>query len=210
MAKGFDTQTNCGAIGPEIKAAGYDFVGRYLSKFSHKVIARTEAEALSAAGLMIVLVYEDAPTAASYFTPDRGTQDGTRAAQQASLLGAPDAATIYFTVDYDAAENDLTSAIIPYFQSVVGSLRGFAAEHGPQYQTGVYGSGASCLAITGAGLATRGWRACSTGWRGYASYASWSISQSLPTTACGLSVDPDLGVGDFGAFVVAAESEAVA
>src|SRR5579863_7327575 len=99
MAKGFDTTENCGPQSANIKAAGYDFIARYLSQSSWKRISANEAGALKTAGLAIVLVYEDGPTGTDYFSNARGQVDATRAAQQAQALGAPAEVAIYFAVD---------------------------------------------------------------------------------------------------------------
>lgn len=193
MAKGFDTTANCSDSAAAIAAAGYDFVGRYLSRSSWKVISAAEAAALNGAGLSVVLVYEDGPTANSYFSQDRGTSDGIRAAQQAAAIGAPAGTTLYFAVDYDASAADLAGPITAYFQGIASTPTAF--------QIGVYGSGATCSAITGAGLAGMGWLACAKGWAGYAGYLpAASIVQGLPTTVLGLSVDPDTGNGTYGGF----------
>jgi|SRR5580658_951477 hypothetical protein len=216
--KGFDTRANCTQAAAAIKAAGYDFVGRYLGRNSDKVIGSAEAEALRAAGLAIVLVYEDVPTAAGYFTPDRGTSDGLRAVHQANLIlpasvgKIEPAPTIYFAVDYNAAEADLAAAIIPYFQAIENCFGTAAALTTRQYRVGVYGSGMVCTQLAKEGLAYQGWLSCSKGWRGYKDYTkdppkdttkdytTWSIRQSLPTTFEGLSVDPDIAQGeDYGA-----------
>jgi Rv2525c-like, glycoside hydrolase-like domain len=193
MAKGFDTTANCSSSAAAIRAAGYDFVGRYLSRSSWKVISAAEAAALTGAGLSVVLVYEDGPTASSYFSGGRGTSDATRAALQATAIGAPAATTLYFAVDYDASAADIAGPITAYFQGIAGAATGF--------QIGVYGSGATCSAITGAGLAGKGWLACSRGWAGHAAYEpAASIVQALPATLLGLSVDPDEGNGAYGGF----------
>lgn len=193
MAKGFDTTANCSHSAADIASAGYEFVGRYLSRSSWKVISAGEVGALKDAGLSVVLVYEDGPTASSYFSEDRGTSDATRAAQQAAAIGAPPTTTLYFAVDYDASAADIAGPITAYFQGIVSAATGF--------QIGVYGSGATCSAITGAGLASKGWLACAKGWAGYAGYQpSASIEQALPTTVLGLSVDPDTGNGAYGGF----------
>jgi len=199
MAKGFDTTENCGPHAEPIKNAGYDFVARYLSQSSWKRIGADEANQLKAAGLGIVLVYEDAPTGADYFSNGRGLVDATRAAQQANMLGAGSGTTIYFAVDYDASNTDLAGSITPYFQGVVSGLNSFASSGNPRYRVGVYGSGATCMAISNAGLTSQGWLAQATGWRGHGAYTAWVISQGMPGTACGMSVDPDMATDDYGA-----------
>jgi hypothetical protein len=199
MPTGFDTTANCAAKAAEIRDLNYDFVARYLSSDHWKVIVAQEAEALSDEGLAIVLVYEDGPTADTYFSTGRGQADAMRAAQQASLIGAPDNTTIYFAVDYDASAPDITGVITQYFQAIGAALNQFAADGNRPYRIGVYGSGATCAGITGAGLAGQGWLADATGWRGHGTYIGWSISQGLPTTVAGLSVDPDTARDDYGA-----------
>jgi hypothetical protein len=197
MPKGFDTTENCGPQVQTIKNNGYDFVARYLGQSSHKRITSAEALQLKGVGLAIVLVYEDTPTGADYFSSGRGQVDATRAAQQAQAINAPPGTTIYFAVDYDASADDLSDAIIPYFQGVVSGMTSFASSGNPLYKVGVYGSGATCMALTG--LAPQGWLACATGWRGHGSYTAWSISQGMPTTIMGMSVDPDVANASYGA-----------
>jgi hypothetical protein len=199
MPKGFDTTENCGSHAQNIKNNGYDFVARYLSRSSEKRITLSEAVQVKGAGLAIVLVYEDAPTSADYFSNGRGLVDATRAAQQAMALNAPSGMTIYFAVDYGASAEDLTDAIVPYFQGVVSGMTSFASSGNSQYKVGVYGSGATCMALSSAGLVSQGWLACATAWRGHGSYTGWAISQGLPTTILGLSVDPDVANGNYGA-----------
>jgi hypothetical protein len=211
MPTGFDTPANCSNQIQCIKQAGHAFVGRYLSKSSWKVIGKAEADALRQAGLAIVLVYEDGPTAPTYFSFGRGQTDGARAANQANALGAPDNTTIYFAVDYDASEDDVDGVITQYFQGVISSLRSFAASGNPQYRVGIYGSGATCGAITAAGLASMGWLACASAWRGHDKYTDWSLLQNLPHTVCGLDADPDRAIdGDYGAFSAAPVAVAAA
>jgi hypothetical protein len=199
VARGLDTTQNVTQKASEIRATNHDFVARYLSQSHWKVIGSTEASAIAAAGMALVLVYEDAPTAADYFSFGRGQADGTRAAQQASFIGAPAGTVIYFAVDYDASVNDIEGVITQYFSGVAGSLKSFAASNGTAYAVGVYGSGATCRGITAAGLAKYGWLAQSTGWSGHDSYNGWSIRQGMPTVVAGLSVDPNDAIGDFGA-----------
>jgi hypothetical protein len=203
VATGFDTTENCTAKATQIKTAGYDFVARYLSRSSWKVISPAEAQGLRAAGVAVVLVYEDGPTSADYFSNARGQVDSARAAQQAQALGAPDGTAIYFAVDYDASGDDLSGPINQYFQGVNSGLSSFAAAAAgnPRYQVGVYGSGATCMSITGAGLASLGWLAQATGWSGHGAYTGWAISQGMPGSACGMSVDPDTtATNNYGAF----------
>lgn len=199
MPNGFDTTADCTDRAADIADMNYEFVGRYLSSHDWKVIGPDEAAALSEEGLAIVLVYEDGPTTDSYFSTGRGRADALRAAQQAGLIGAPDNTTIYFAVDYDASAAAIAGVITEYFQGVNAALNQFAADGNRRYRIGIYGSGATCAGLTGAGLAAQGWLADATGWSGHGTYTEWSISQGLPATVAGLSVDPDTARGDYGA-----------
>jgi hypothetical protein len=203
MPTGFDTTQDTTTNASNIKKLGYDFVARYLSQSHWKVITPGEATALASAGLNLVLVYEDSPTSADYFSYGRGLVDGLRAAQQADLLGAMPGTALYFTVDYDASGTDIGGVITQYFNGVVDSLNSRAAADNTAYVVGVYGSGATCAAITGAGLARFGWLAQSRGWSGHDGYSGWSIRQNMPAVIAGLSVDPDDAIGNYGAIVAA-------
>ena len=199
MAKGFDTRANCAAKAAAIKAAGYDFVARYLGRNPEKVIVASEAAALHTAGLGIVLVYEDAPTSIEYFSLERGFSDATRAMQQARLIGAAPGTALYFTVDYDA----LTSSWLPISAYFAGAAQALDKSG---YRVGVYGSGAVCRGMLQRGVAALGWRSQSRGWQGYDAFTDWAISQGPPTLVEGLSVDEDEAVGDYGAFMPEADA----
>lgn len=199
MPRGFDTTRNLSECADQVKAAGFDFVSRYLSKSHWKAVDKLELTALTEAGLAVVLVYEDSPTCLNYFSFGRGQADGLRAAQQAILIGAPAETTIYFAVDFDASAEEIGGPISQYFNGVYGSQKSITATHGVAYSVGVYGSGDVCKTITAAALAKHGWLAQSTAWRGHDTYTGWSIRQGAPAAVINMSVDLDDALGDFGA-----------
>ena len=111
-------------------ADGYTFVARYLSDdTTGKNLSASEAESLEAAGLDIVVVWEQSATAA-LSGRSQGVSDATTANSQASADGAPSGRPIYFAVDFDA-DSSQTSAIEEYFEGVA-SVIGLS-------RTGVYG-----------------------------------------------------------------------
>lgn len=178
-----------------LQSSGIAFVGRYYSRTTHiegKKLTASEAQLISAAGLQLVTVYEDGPTSYSYFSASRGSDDAAGALAQAAAIGQPSGSAIYFTVDYDAADDEIANNITAYFQAIAAALG--------EYRVGVYGSGAVCTAITNAGLATYAWLAQSTGWSGYSAFTTWSIKQGAEGSVCGLNSDTDTARGDFGAF----------
>ena len=89
MPRGFDTIERCTTLVPQIKAKGYDFVARYYAHGGSKRLTRAEAQALSAANLKIVAVWEDAPTKLSYFSRARGVNDGTSASARVRRFDPP-------------------------------------------------------------------------------------------------------------------------
>jgi len=202
MPKGFDTIANCGPLAQQIKAAGYDFVARYYAHGGRKRLTAEEANELSAATLQIVVVWEDAPTTADYFSRDRGVDDGTHAYESAVELGQPAGSGIYFAVDFDASLAEISGPIAEYFRGVQD---GFAAQSGdgaPAYRIGVYGSGATCKWLRDQGLAELSWLAQSTGWAGHGTYADWNIKQEATTTALHIGIDPDTAQDDYGSFTL--------
>jgi Rv2525c-like, glycoside hydrolase-like domain len=203
MPKGLDTTANCGPLAPQLKDAGYDFVARYYAHTGSKRLSVPEAKLVSAAGLQIVVVWETAPTKAAYFSRARGVDDGTSAYHAAQLLGQPAGSAIYFAVDYDASQATISGAISDYFCGIIDGFATIADPAPPAYRIGVYGSGATCAALVGHGLAALSWLAQSTGWAGYKTYTTWNIKQGKETEVLGIDIDSDEAVGDYGAFVVA-------
>lgn len=134
MAKGIDCAAPLSKAAAEaIKAAGYDFAGRYLvpavGTLARKALTRREAEAVTGAGLDLLTVWET--------TADRvkggaaaGTSDGKRALECARDIGMPARGIIYFAVDYDAPTGDL-----PVIEDYLRAARAQTAE----YEVGVYG-----------------------------------------------------------------------
>lgn len=117
--------------------AGYDFEFRYLCLLGeralndHKIARPNEVAAARAAGLDVALIWQDTKhDALGGYT--LGKAHGNEARRQASVLGYPIGATIYFAVgDYDAP----TSA----HPVIAEYLRGVGEELVMQYHVGGYG-----------------------------------------------------------------------
>lgn len=115
------------------KKLGYEFVGRYFcptGKRYTKRLCKAEADAIIAAGLRILAVYETATDRAKGGM-SAGAVDGARAYNQALELGMPKSGIIYFAVDYDAQSAD--------FDAIEAYLRAARQQTG-EYEIGVYGS----------------------------------------------------------------------
>ncbi|CAM3743227.1 DUF1906 domain-containing protein [Cohnella lubricantis] len=116
----------------QIAAAGYQFVARYLvpRDYAWKRLTRTEAEAITFAGMQIVSVFETSANRPVGGAAN-GKEDGVAALKEAQAIGQPAGSAIYFAVDYDAQPKD--------YDAIEAYLRAAAAEI-PGYEAGVYGS----------------------------------------------------------------------
>lgn len=137
----------------KMSAAGMKFVCRYLvpASMAWKRLTRPEAEAITAAGMKIVSVFQRGTKDVAGGTVN-GTRDGKAAYQEAKLIGQPEGTAIYFAVDYDAQPKD--------FAAIEAYLRA-AAKELPGYFVGVYGSYAVVEEMSRRG-------ACSHFWQTYA------------------------------------------
>jgi Domain of unknown function (DUF1906) len=112
MPRGIDTHLDCTSTTAVIRAAGYEFVGRYyrMPQSQMTPLRTPESRALSRAGLSIVSIWEyrsgsndhGGIVTLSYQT---GRDEGTRAYAQAIAVPQSAGTPIYFCVDegYDPA-----------------------------------------------------------------------------------------------------------
>lgn len=171
-----------------LKAAGISFAARYLSTDASKNLSALERDALHAAGISIVLVWETSGTSAQQGYA-QGMSDGAEARKQATALGFPASLPIYYAVDFDATAAQMAS--------VLDYLHGAADAEGSKARVGVYGSFAVVEAAAGAGF--------SFGWQTYAwSGGQWSSHATIRQThndqqVGGADVDLDEAmVSDYG------------
>ncbi len=145
--------------GAAIKAAGFQFAARYLSRHSPKGLTAPERDDLFNNGVGIVLVWE---TYAQRANEGRsaGQADGDEALALAKGLSVPDGTPIYFAVDWDATAAQQAN--------VDEYLRGAAATLGAA-RVGVYGGYRVCARCKENGSAAWFWQ----------TYA-WSGGQWLP------------------------------
>lgn len=142
------------------KAAGFDFVGRYLVPASYgKALLYPEAKAITDAGLKILTVFESTADRARSGAAGGGL-DGYAACKCAREIQMPESGIIYFAVDYDAGEAD--------FPLIAEYLNAARAQTGP-YQIGVYGSYRVVEAMAARGVC-----------RGFWQCVAWSYGQISP------------------------------
>lgn len=113
------------------RSAGFSFAGRYLvppEKYA-KALTKQEAEAICAAGMRILAVYETTANRAAQGW-DAGAYDGRVARECAEKIGMPKNGIIYFAVDFEPRDYEL-GAIAQYFSGAFSAAGG--------YEIGVYG-----------------------------------------------------------------------
>lgn len=131
-----------------LRGNGYQIVGRYLydppDSTLDKEIKPGELKTIFDAGLRVFPIYQDNARQLSDFTYASGYQQAINAHQLATGYGFNRGTVIYFAVDYDATQEEIDSAIVPYFQGVAAGL----VSRGKRYLHGVYGSRNVCANVT--------------------------------------------------------------
>lgn len=159
---------------------GYRYIGRYLTGNSKK-ITRSEAQIIFDAGLSFFPIYQTSADENSYFTSAQGTKDANAAIAAAAELGIPKNTVIYFAVDYDCLDYQVTSNVIPYFKSVYEVMN-----NSNTYRTGIYGTRNVCTRVSDNGYADCSFVGdMSTGFSGNLGFsmpANWAFDQFYTTS----------------------------
>lgn len=167
-----------------LKANGYEIVGRYLTepgqsslapKDYFKAIRPGELERITKGGMRFFPIFQEYSTKLEHFTPANGAAHAKTAREAAQRLGIPPT-HIYFAVDFDATDDQVTSNILPYFKAVRQSLGG-------RYGVGIYASRNICSRVVNAGYASSSFISdMSTGFSGNLGFPipnNWSYDNSL-------------------------------
>ncbi len=178
MLKGIDFSFGNGVTPEQIKAAGYRFVGRYLTGTdgNPKDIDAWELIGYLDHGLVVILVFE---IAGQEFTEQQGAADALAAQAQldsmANLIGRPDLADVPVFFAQDLPPD---SGVDP-----VAYQRGVCATIG-RGRSGIYGDFATVKACFDAGVVTYGWQ--TSGMSG----GEWDNRALLRQDAYGVMVGP--------------------
>ncbi|KAH7061907.1 hypothetical protein BKA63DRAFT_191563 [Paraphoma chrysanthemicola] len=178
-------------VAKSLAARGFSKIGRYLQDYPggtlKKELKPPEILVLLQNGFAIFPIWQMSGDNAKSFSYDIGKKHGAAAHAAASRLLFPKGTTIYFAVDYDADQNDITRAIIPYFRGVV---RGLAGE-GDWYSHGVYGTRNVCIDVSSKTSARWSYvSGMSTGYSGNLGFpmpSNWSLNQIQEIKAPGLA-----------------------
>lgn len=166
----------------QLKADGYRIVGRYLSEPNQdklqpedywKAIRPGELERIVEHGLKYFPIFQEDSTSLDTFTSQTGARHAQEAAAAAQRLGVPQT-VIYFAVDYDATDPEVTAAIIPYFKAIHDTITG-------GYKVGIYASRNICTRVCDAGYAVSSFVSdMSTGFSGNLGFpipSNWNYDQ---------------------------------
>lgn len=206
MSIGCDKITDLSAYIDDLKQMNFSFVGRYYNiNNDKKDLTLKEAKKLCSAGIKIVAIWQNGYPTIDKYTYDRGKKYGEYAHDYArTIIGQPDFTPIYFAVDNDFDEDEITDNIIPFFDGINSAFSNLSSK----YLIGVYGSGLVCRKIIENKLASFTFLAQSSGWRESKIPRNYNLIQKLPmtfTTDLGeeVEVDPLESKSDNeGAFVV--------
>ena len=202
MSKGIDCALDCTKRAAWIKANGNEFVGRYYRNAGSKWAGLDvdEARAISKAGLLLVAIWESRSDVADHFSYTTGVDEGTSAYKQAMNTGQPAGTPIYFAVDFDCSNLQISGGINDYFRGIAHGFDAIGSGR-PAYTVGVYGSGNACGWLLGHQRVNYTWLAQSRGWGGYKTFTSWNIKQG-PSQKTPFDFDTDQSTAEFGGFVV--------
>lgn len=158
---------------------GYRYVGRYLTGTYgggiSKAMTPAEVNIILSTGLRFFPIFQQSANSVNYFTPQQGTSDAQSAIAAAVALGIPKDTIIYFAVDFDAMDYQITSNVIPYFSKV------FEEMSNSIYRTGIYGARNVCSRVAKAGYSCSSFVGdMSTGFSGNLGFKipdDWAFSQ---------------------------------
>lgn len=123
-----------------LKTMGIQAVGRYINGTEFKILRDGEVERIINGGLGLIPIYQENGTSASDFSEVIGRSQAIKANENAKKFGIPYDSIIYFAVDYDAQDWEISEYIIPYFKGVSEALT--------NYRIGVYGTRNVCSQVT--------------------------------------------------------------
>jgi peptidoglycan hydrolase-like protein with peptidoglycan-binding domain len=172
--------------GTVLVAAGYRIVGRYLTNAAtgtlNKRLQPGEIDVIKGAGLALFPIFQTYGGSSAYFTSAQGAVDAAAALDAARAYGFRRGTRIYFAVDFDALDSDVTSNVIPYFQGIAHRM----AQLGDYYRVGIYGPRNVCSRVSGMGLSSASFASdMSTGFSGNLGYPlpdDWAFDQIATVT----------------------------
>ncbi|MGX1562238.1 glycoside hydrolase domain-containing protein [Streptomyces sp. NPDC055506] len=164
-----------------LKDAGYKYIGRYLfnpssTSLPEKQIQPGELATIKEYGLNCFPIFQTWSRSADYFSYNQGTADAFRAIEWAEFHGFKPGTIIYFAVDYDAMDGEVTDYVLPHFRGIMRTIGENSA-----YGIGVYGPRNVCQRVADAGYAATSFVSdMSSGFSGNLGYplpTNWAFDQ---------------------------------
>lgn len=190
---------------------GYRYIGRYLT--GRYKLTQQEIAILTQNGIRIFPIFQRSgegisATNVGYFTSTQAIADAQDAIQAALRLGFHSGTIIYFAVDYDAYDVQVTNVLIPFFRALSSAFRNM---NYAGFKIGIYGPRNVCTRISQAGYAFASFVSdMSTGYSGNLGYPmpyNWTFDQIVttvitdPVTNRSIEIDKDVVRGvDPGAY----------
>ncbi|GAB2724240.1 glycoside hydrolase domain-containing protein [Kitasatospora kifunensis] len=168
-----------------LRAAGYTTVGRYLCNVANtslnKIIQPGELDVIFSKGLRVFPIYQTWGGSAKYFKEEQGQVDAFSAIEWARYHGFRDGTRIYFAVDFDALDYQITDNVIPHFHGVHRTIM-----ENSNYNVGIYGPRNACTRVSEAGFASASFVSdMSTGFSGNLGFPmpeNWAFDQIATVT----------------------------
>jgi peptidoglycan hydrolase-like protein with peptidoglycan-binding domain len=156
-----------------LQANNYQYIGRYLTGGSYKEIQSGELQRIFNGEIRVFPIFQSSGTSSSYFTALQGVKDAITAEAAARYHKVPRNTVIYFAVDFDALDHQVTSNILPYFTAVKYYLSG--------YKVGIYAPRNVCTRVHNEGYSESSFVSdMSTGYSGNLGYrlpVDWAFDQ---------------------------------
>lgn len=174
----------------QLISMGYKTIGRYLTGGDFKQLRPDEPQRILDKGLSFFPIFQESTTDLSYFTYERGKEDAVKASNAAKSFGIPEETIIYFAVDTDVLDADISVYIMPYFEAVSRNIDSL-------YRVGIYGTRNVSNQVIDAGYAVTCFVSdMSTGFSGNMGFkmpSKWNFDQFAE-----ISLSPDWGIDKVG------------
>ncbi|MFF2731048.1 glycoside hydrolase domain-containing protein [Streptomyces sp. NPDC058008] len=189
-----------------LKAQGISYIGRYLTNpipddpdLPEKEIQPGELRTIADNGLRCFPIYQTFGRAAANFSYPQGRAAGQAAVNAALDHGFRTGSRIFFAVDFDALDEDVTRNVLPHFKGIQDAI----ADDGNRFGIGVYGPRNVCTRVGEAGHATASFVSdMSSGFSGNFGYplpTNWAYDQIVTRTvgsgAGSINIDINIASG---------------
>ncbi len=213
-----DTPHRTTGLAPALSSAGVQCVIRYYNRqnttrFPNKKLTAAEADALSANGISVAVVFQQRNSEPDDFGAVNGRNDALQALSDATAAGQPAGSAIYFAVDMDLAKPADLQVVLDYFRAV----RAEFAQAATPYRIGVYGCGTVAQALLDAGLVDLVWLSAALAWSGSRTFLDtgrWDLFQDkIRLKFQTIDYDSNItrfGMTDFGQFRTTDQTRPVA